>query len=132
MGPIRKSSVALAAGLIAAIGAGCGSSGGSSSTASSSATSSAAAPSAHVAHGQVKVAIRSYAFHPANLAVATGTKVTFTNYDSTAHTATGRSGGFDTGSLADHASRTITLSKPGTYSYYCQFHAFMTGTITVR
>ncbi len=85
-----------------------------------------------MAHGQVKVAIRSYAFHPASLTVAAGTKVTFTNDDSTAHTATARAGGFDTGSLAANASRTITLSKPGTYSYYCQFHAFMTATITVR
>jgi plastocyanin len=26
----------------------------------------------------------------------------------------------------------FTLSKPGVYAFYCQFHAFMTGTIKIR
>jgi len=26
----------------------------------------------------------------------------------------------------------LTLSQPGTYTYYCVYHAFMQGTITVK
>jgi plastocyanin len=31
----------------------------------------------------------------------------------------------------DH-SATVTLRMPGTYTYYCQFHAFMHGTVIVK
>ena len=27
---------------------------------------------------------------------------------------------------------TVTPTKPGTYTYYCQFHAFMHGTVVLR
>lgn len=77
------------------------------------------------------VAISSYAFHPAAVTVAPGTKVRFTNRDQTAHTATARNGAFDTGTLKPGRSATVTLTKPGTYTYYCQFHAFMTATVVV-
>ncbi len=80
------------------------------------------------------VQIASYAYSPASVTVKAGTKVTFVNHDSTAHTATAQGGGltFDTGSLKTGASGTVTLTKPGTYSYICLFHAFMKGTITVN
>jgi Copper binding proteins, plastocyanin/azurin family len=29
-------------------------------------------------------------------------------------------------------STTVVITKPGTYTYYCQFHAFMRGTIIVK
>jgi plastocyanin len=79
-------------------------------------------------------AISGYAYHPVTLTVAAGTAVTFTNDDATAHTATSMSTSppFDTGTLKPGQSKTITLSKSGTYAYYCQFHPFMRGTITVR
>jgi plastocyanin len=77
------------------------------------------------------VAIANYAFKPAALTVKAGTKLTFTNHDSTAHTATTSTSGFDTGTLKPGQSATVTVTKPGTYSYICQFHAFMTGKVTV-
>lgn len=78
-----------------------------------------------------RLAIANYAFAPPSLTVRVGTTIMVTNADSTAHTATARSGGFDTGTInPGHAAR-ITVDKPGTYTYYCQFHAFMTGTIKV-
>jgi plastocyanin len=79
----------------------------------------------------VHLRIANYSFRPATLRVKVGTTVTVTNTDSTAHTATARSGAFDTGTLATGASARFTLKKPGTYTYYCQFHAFMNGTIVV-
>ena len=78
------------------------------------------------------IVIGGYAYSPAAHTVAAGTAVTFTNRDPTAHTATTTSApGFDTGTLKQGQSRTITLSRPGTYRYYCQFHPFMHGSITV-
>ncbi len=107
--------------------AACGSS-SSSSSGSSSRSSSASSP----ASANVTVPISNYAFHPPHLTVPAGAKVKFTNHDQTAHTATGHSGAFDTGTLKPGQSATVTLKKPGSYTYYCDFHAFMTGTIVVR
>jgi plastocyanin len=105
--------------------AACGSSGSSSSTA---AKSSAAAPAA----GKLAVKISGYAFAPATATVAVGSRITFTNHDATAHTATSNQPAFDTGTVKPGQSATVTLGKPGTYTYYCQFHAFMHGTVIVR
>jgi plastocyanin len=79
-----------------------------------------------------RVTISNYAYQPVKLIVARGTKVTFTNHDQTAHTATSTKTGFDSGTINPGKSATITVTKPGTYTYLCQFHAFMHGTITVR
>ena len=57
--------------------------------------------------------------------------ITVTNTDPTAHTATANSGVFDTGTLNQGQSAHLRLTKPGTYLYHCQFHAFMVGTIKV-
>ncbi len=77
-----------------------------------------------------RIRIANYAFDPATLTVRAGTKIIVTNDDQTAHTATA-SHGFDSGTLKPGQSAHFTLTKPGTYTYICQFHAFMTGTITV-
>jgi plastocyanin len=90
---------------------------------------SAAAP-AHI--GATRVAISGYAYQPAAVTVMPGTKITFTNHDQTAHTATSTVTGFDSGTINPGKSASITVTKPGTYTYYCQFHAFMHGTITVK
>ena len=61
-----------------------------------------------------------------------GTTLTVTNADSDAHTLTADDGSFDTGTHRSRAaSATITLDQPGTYTYHCNFHQSMTGTITV-
>ena len=60
-----------------------------------------------------------------------GTTLTVTNADSDAHTLTADDGSFDTGTIDPGASATITLDQPGTYTYHCNFHQSMTGTITV-
>lgn len=121
---MKRLLIPAAAGLMLML-SGCGA--GSGHAGSAGATRSAA-PSG----GTVHVAIRAYAFSPPTLTVASGTRVIFTNDDQTAHTATSMTPGFDTGTVAPAASRSITLRKPGSYSYYCQFHAFMKATIVVR
>ena len=125
---------------LGALVAGCGASSSSSSSSSSSVaptvatpTTTAATPAAAgVASGRVSVSISNYAFQPATITVALGSKVSFTNHDQTAHTATSIKTAFDTGTVQPGASATVTLKKPGTYGYYCQFHAFMHGTIVVK
>jgi plastocyanin len=77
------------------------------------------------------VAISGYAFKPVNLTVPPGSRIKFANHDSTAHTATTTSAGFDSGTLKQGQSATVRLTKSGSYAYICQFHAFMHGTVTV-
>jgi plastocyanin len=99
----------------------------SSASSAATASSSAAAPAA-----SGHIVISGYAFHPAAVTVTPGTRLTFTNHDQTAHTATSTGNGFDTGTIAPGASRTVVLKQAGTYSYFCQFHAFMRATVIVK
>ena len=92
---------------------------------------SATASNAPVAATAVTVKIDNFTFKPPTLTIRTGTRVTFTNFDGTPHTATADQGGFDTGTLDKGRSMTITFNRPGTFAYHCQFHAFMTATIKV-
>jgi plastocyanin len=84
------------------------------------------------AAGGTTVTIQNFAFSPMRLKVAPGATVTVTNKDSVAHTLTGSSGGFNTGDIPAGQSTTFTApTKPGTYSYLCNIHQYMTGTLTV-
>ena len=87
---------------------------------------------AAVQSGHASVQIANYAFAPDDITVKVGTKITWTNHDPTAHTATANDNtSFNTGSINPHASRTVAFTKVGTFPYHCVFHAFMTGTVTV-
>jgi plastocyanin len=78
-------------------------------------------------------AIKDFKFAPARISVRRGAKVTWTNRDSAEHTATADTGpAFDSGTIQPRKSRTVVLSKPGTYAYHCVFHPFMHGAIIVR
>lgn len=111
---------------------GCGG-GGADSTSSASGSETSAASSSSAGGGASAVTIADYKYGPPSLSVAAGTTVKFTNQDSTPHTATSKqSGAFETGSIDTGKSATITLDKPGTYAYFCAFHPFMKGTITVE
>jgi plastocyanin len=115
--------------MAAVVLAGCGGGGDTDSTPSGSTSGSAAASSS----GPQAVTIVDYTFRPADLTVAAGTTVEFTNEDSTPHTATSKqSGAFETGPIDTGKSAKVTLEDPGTYAYYCAFHPFMKGTIKVE
>jgi plastocyanin len=109
--------------------AGCGGGSSGSATANSSGSSSQAASGG----SSSAVKISNFKFAPASDTVKRGARVTVTNQDSAAHTATADDGrSFDTGTLAQGASQTISVSKPGSYSYHCSIHPFMHGTLVVK
>lgn len=77
--------------------------------------------------------IRDYTYEPAAITVPKGSTVTFTNRDSTPHTATSKESGlFESGSLGTGKSSQVVLDESGTFAYYCLFHPFMKGTIVVE
>lgn len=125
----RRSAVLAAAVLLLATGC-------SSSPSSGSGTSTSSAPSASAGSttAQDTVVIKNFAFSPAALTVAPGTKVTVVNQDSVAHTVTSTASpaAFDTGSVAAGATVTFTApTKAGSYPYICSIHTYMHGTLTV-
>ncbi|MFE8945001.1 cupredoxin domain-containing protein [Streptomyces sp. NPDC007856] len=94
-------------------------------------TSSAGAAAAPVTGNAV--AIKNFAFSPATLQVKAGTTVTWANQDTDAHTVTSAASGglLHSAALATHAAYSYTFTKPGTYSYICTIHPFMTATVEV-
>lgn len=113
--------------------AGCGSNGdggGYGSPRDSTAGSSATGGSSG---GAMSVSIEDFAYEPASITVPQGTKLAFTNHDSSPHTATStESGAFESGTIKEDQTGSITLEKPGTFSYYCAFHPFMKGKVVVE
>lgn len=79
----------------------------------------------------VKVEISDFAYHPDPVRVQVGGKVIWQNMDSTAHTATADDGSFDTGPLEEGKLKSETFKTPGVYTYYCEFHPTMHGTVEV-
>jgi plastocyanin len=118
----RRSAAVVALG-VALVLAAC-SSGGSSSSSGGSAGGSTG--------GSHTITIKNFAFSPGKLTVTAGTTVTVTNDDQVAHTLTGKTGGFATGDIAAGQSKTFAAPKsPGTYSYFCSIHQYMSGTLVV-
>ncbi|HEX6667751.1 MAG TPA: cupredoxin domain-containing protein [Solirubrobacterales bacterium] len=76
------------------------------------------------------VKIANFAFAPGKTTVTAGTKVAFSNSDSTTHTATGK--GFNTGRISKGRTKSVTFSKKGTFAYHCSIHPTMKGTIVVE
>jgi len=75
----------------------------------------------------------SWQYSPQNIKVMIGVNATVTwasrsiAYD----TVTDRGGGFTSGPIAPGGTFTYTFTTPGVYSYYCLYHPWMTGTVTV-
>jgi plastocyanin len=115
----------LAALLGAALLAGCG---GNDKASTSTTTAPAKAATATSA-----IEIKDFLYDPDPATVKAGTKITVSNADDAPHTLTqeGASRTFDSGTIKGGRSGSVTFSKPGTYKYFCEFHATMKGTVTV-
>ena len=96
----------------------------------SGAATEACAPSTDA--GAVTATIANFAFSPATITAKVGDVVSWTNNDSTAHTATVKSDGTcTTENLANGASGGIVFNTAGSYDYFCKIHPTMTGKIEV-
>lgn len=81
-----------------------------------------------------EVSISNFAFSPGHITVKVGTKVTWTNNESIGHTITADvlSPDAPASQLVDKGKTySFTFNKAGTYSYHCQIHPDMKGTVTV-
>lgn len=88
-----------------------------------------AAPAASRAH---LVIIESMRFAPSHLVVHRGDRVMWANKDLFPHTATARSGTFDSHGIAPNGSWSYIADKTGTYPYVCTFHPTMKGMLIVE
>jgi plastocyanin len=79
----------------------------------------------------VTVDIDDHTFDPAELNVAAGTTVTWTNADTEAHTVTADNGLFDSGVLEPGQSYSTWLGGSGTVTYHCEIHPDMKGSVVV-
>jgi plastocyanin len=106
--------------------AACSSGGGSASSSGSSSSGSAATSTK-------AITISNFMFSPMHAAVEPGSTVSVTNKDSVTHTLTATGGQFTTGDIDAGQTKTFTAPmKAGTYSYICNIHQYMMGTIVVR
>jgi plastocyanin len=97
-------------------------------------TSTPASAAASTAGGNAgnAVTISDFAFSPATITVAAGTKVTWTNQDSSPHTIVSDDGStFKSERLANGASFSFTFTTAGTFAYHCGIHGSMTGKVIV-
>lgn len=81
---------------------------------------------------EATVTIEEFSYSPNPLRVKVGTTVTWTNNDSEPHSATADDGIFNTGTLDQGQSGSVTFTKAGAYTYHCSFHPNMTGTVIVE
>lgn len=93
---------------------------------------------AHVAHAAnranagINVSIANFAFEPAEITIALGQSVTWTNNDGAPHGLDFHDGAEGTDLLLPGAGFSRRFDRPGTYDYNCSIHPFMTGRVIVR
>ena len=132
--------VALSLGLVACGGSGSDSSSEAESTPSASgetggsgeeeSTESEPAPSGAAAKSE-KVQIVEFTYEPDPVVVQAGGKVIWQNEDTAPHTATADDGSFDTGTIEQGKLGSATFKEPGTFTYFCEIHPTMHGTVEV-
>ncbi len=71
-------------------------------------------------------------YKPNPITVPVGTMVTWSNTDSTAHTASSDTGVFNSGTIPPGGTSSFTFQTAGTYPYHCNFHAGMVGSVIVQ
>jgi plastocyanin len=107
--------------------AGCGGGGG----ATASTPASTPAPASSPVSGSA-ITISNFKFSPATLTVRPGARIDVTNEDSAPHTVTADDGqSFDSGTLQQGGSKTITAPRTGRYPFHCTVHPFMKGQLVV-
>ena len=78
-----------------------------------------------------KVAIEDFYFEPADAAIQPGDTIMWVNEGNTPHTVTSDDGRFDSEVLNPGESFMLTFPEAGTFSYHCEIHPSMTGSVSV-
>jgi plastocyanin len=102
-----------------------------SSAASAPATGGGATCTESADAGQVAVAIKDFAFSPADIQAKVGQIIAFSNGDSPPHTASLDDGSCTTGTISPGSSDGLVFSAAGSYPFHCKIHTNMKGTITI-
>ncbi|HMC78771.1 MAG TPA: cupredoxin family copper-binding protein [Vicinamibacterales bacterium] len=79
-----------------------------------------------------KVTIEGTKFDAADLTVNAGDSIVWENKDPYPHTATSKTGGFDSKDIASEKSWKYVAKKKGDFPYVCTIHPSMKGTIHVK
>jgi YVTN family beta-propeller protein len=90
----------------------------------------AATEAAH-AGGSSHVAIRNFAFEPAQITVKAGERVTWQNDDGAPHGVVFKDGSTGIDLLLPGKAFVRSFDKPGVYDYVCSVHPYMTARVTV-
>jgi plastocyanin len=78
------------------------------------------------------VTIDNFAFSPKAVTVKVGTTVSWTNRDEEPHTVAAEDGSFKSATLAGNTNTfSHTFTAPGTFTYHCTIHPYMSGTVEV-
>lgn len=106
---------------------------GSSTTATPPATTTAGTTTTAPASGSDAMRISGFAYNPSPLTVAPGAKVDVSNSDSATHTVTSDMAGlFKADDVKQGTPVTFTApSRAGTYTFHCDYHPSMHGTLVV-
>jgi len=79
----------------------------------------------------VDISIKGFAFSPADVTVAAGTTVRWTNEDSSPHSIKAADGSWTSPSFGKGETYEKVFDTPGTYEYICGLHPTMKGRIVV-
>jgi plastocyanin len=101
-------------------------------TSSPTAAPATQTPAASPTGGGSEVSIVDFAFDPADLTVAVGEIVTWTNTGSATHTVKWQDGEPESEQLQSGSTYERTFDSAGSFAYVCGIHSQMTGTITVE
>jgi plastocyanin len=93
-------------------------------------TESEPAPSGEAQKAE-KVQIVEFSYEPEPVVVQVGGKVTWQNQDTAPHTATADDESFDTGTIEQGKIGSATFKEAGTFTYFCEIHPTMHGTVEV-
>lgn len=88
------------------------------------------APAGDDAGGGAEIVISGFEFSE-GITVPVGTTVIVRNDDSAGHTLTADDGSFDSGRIDGGSTGEVTFTAAGTFTFHCEVHPSMSGTITV-
>jgi len=84
------------------------------------------------ANGGPDVTVENFNFISASITVPAGTTVVWTNADDVQHTVTASDQSFSSPPIDTDGQFSYTFKTPGTYTYFCAIHPFMSGKVIVQ